>query len=192
MEISLIEIKGNWRDVADAARTTVNLEPGEGEPSSEWKRRMLLSEHSPIRQLLIRAKWINLPYWVSNHFVRHKIGIEHWVGTQRTDRTGTDRSSLSQDAEVEHEILASAQAIINVSRKRLCQQAASQTRQAWTLLLNELKKREPELFKACVPDCIYRGWCMEYKSCGYHNTSSFKKAVEDYRSNINRDIRNSV
>lgn len=185
MNISMLEIKGNWREVADAARTTVNMEPGKGEPSSEWKRRMLLSEHSPIRHLMVKAKWSDLPYWISTHFVRHKIGIEHWVRTQRSDRTGNDRSNISQTASVEHEILASAQAIITISKKRLCKQAAPETTRAWQLLVDTLKNQEPELARVCVPDCVYRGWCMEYKSCGYHKTPSFQKALEEYRNGIN-------
>jgi hypothetical protein len=180
-----MKIKGNWRDVADSARTTINLEPGTGEPTTSWKRRMLLSEHSPIRQLFISAKWIDLPYWVSVHFVRPKIGIEHWVRTQRTDRTGNDRNSNPQNAKVEHEILASYQAVINISRKRLCTQASKETREAWKILLHEIKQVDDELFKVCVPDCIYRGWCMEYKSCGYHETDNFKQKLAGYRANIN-------
>ncbi|MDC7224644.1 MAG: thymidylate synthase ThyX [Spirochaetales bacterium] len=185
MKIINLKIKGSWRDVADSARTTINREPGTKEPTSAWKRKMLLAEHSPIRQMFISAKWGDLPYWVSVHIVRHKIGIEHWVRTQRSDRTGTDRGQNLQSAEVEHEILASYQAMITISRKRLCHQASPETREAWTLLTEEVKKADPELYQACVPDCVYRGWCMEYKSCGYHKTEAFRKALAAYREGIN-------
>ena len=185
MKIVNLKIKGNWREVADSARTTVHMEPGKGEPSSSWKRRMLLSEHSPIRQMLVNAKWLNLPYWISVHFVRHKIGIEHWVRSQRTDRTGKDRNSSPQNAEVEHEFLATYQAVINISRKRLCSQAAKETREAWKMFLEELKTADPDLYHTCVPDCVYRGWCMEFKSCGYHKTEDFRKKLEEYRKGIN-------
>ncbi|MDA3850868.1 MAG: thymidylate synthase ThyX [Spirochaetaceae bacterium] len=185
MKIVNLEIKGHWREVADSARTTINLEPGRCEPSSNWKRRMLLSEHSPIRQLMVKVKWADLPYWVSVHLVRHKIGIEHWVRTQRSDRTGEDRAANHQSAPVEHEILASSQAIIAISRKRLCKQASKETQEAWQLLLDELKQKEPELYEVSVPDCVYRGHCMEYKSCGYHKTQKFAEALEKYRENVN-------
>ena len=88
-----LKVIGSWRDVADAARTTIRLGAGTKEPKPSWKRRILLAEHSPIRKLLVSWKWGNLPYWVSVHFVRHKYGIEHFVSTQRTDRTGEDRRS---------------------------------------------------------------------------------------------------
>lgn len=49
MNVKFLGKRGSWRDVADSARTTINKEAGEKEPSSNWKRRMLLCEHSPIR-----------------------------------------------------------------------------------------------------------------------------------------------
>lgn len=185
MYSKLLSIKGTWRDVADAARTTIHKAQGEGEPGSLWKRRMLLCEHSPIRQLIVSAKWCELKYWVSVHFVRHKIGIEHWVRTQRKDRTGVDRDELPQDSEVEHEILVNAQAIINISRRRLCNQASRETREAWKNMLSSIENKLPELASACVPDCIYRGWCYEFNSCGYHKTPEFKQKLEIYRAGIN-------
>lgn len=187
MYSKLLKVKGTWREVADSARTTVNKEGGNGEPGSKWKRRMLLSEHSPIRQISINGKWYELPYWVSVHLVRHKYGIEHWVRTQRTDRTGADRTQLPQGSAVEHEILVNAQAVINISRKRLCTQASPETREAWQALLETFREVEPELFSVCVPECVYRGWCYEYTSCGYHKTEAYKKALERYREGIHTE-----
>lgn len=185
MRVKLLDIKGTWRSIADSARTTIGLEAGTKEPTPEWRRRMLLAEHSPTRKLLISWKWYDLKYWVSTHFVRHKFGIEHWVRTQRTDRTGEDRDNIGQGAKVEHECEANAQAIINISRKRLCTQASAETRYAWALFLTKLKDEQPELFLACVPDCVYRGWCYEYKSCNFHKTPLYKTLLNEYRQNIN-------
>ena len=47
--------RSTWRDVADAARTTINREAGAGEPSAAWKKRMLLAEHSPIRDTFVAS-----------------------------------------------------------------------------------------------------------------------------------------
>lgn len=185
MRVKLLDVKGTWRSVADSARTTVGMEAGEKEPSSNWKRRMLLAEHSPIRKLQISWKWYDLLSWVSVHFVRHKYGIEHWVRSQRTDRTGVDRNELLQSTLVEHECEANAQAIINISRKRLCNKASKETRKAWLDFLNELGKIEPELVLVCMPDCVYRGWCYEYESCGYHKSQAFQEILKLYRKNIN-------
>ena len=185
MKVKILKIKGTWREVADSANTTIHLEAGEKEPSSKWKRRMLLCEHSPIRQYTIKCKWYDIKYWVSVHFVRHKIGIEHWVRTQRSDRTKIDRDDLPQDNLIEHEFEANAQAFINISRKRLCNLASQETREAWKLVLEQIKEVEPEIYSACVPDCIYRGWCYEFKSCGFHKTEEYRQKLSEYRNGIN-------
>ena len=142
---------------------------------------MLLAEHSPIRQLSIKWTWVGLKYWVSVHFVRHKIGIEHFVRTQRTDRTGRNRDEIPQSAAVDHECLATAQAVINISRKRLCRQASPETQAAWRALLDALSTREPELTSVCVPECVYRGFCPEIKCCGYSQTEDYRAAMTRYR-----------
>ncbi|MCK8061705.1 MULTISPECIES: thymidylate synthase ThyX [unclassified Fusibacter] len=188
MRVEFKKTKGNWREVADAANTTINRVEGEKEPSDSWKRRMLLSEHSPIRKLSFNAKWYDLKYWVSVHLVRHKFGIEHWVRTQRTDRAGVDRDLLPQGSLVEHEVELNAQAMIQISRKRLCHQASKETKEAWVSLVEEVSKHAPEMKGVCVPDCIYRGWCYEYKSCGYHFTEAYQKDLDNYRSGINESL----
>ena len=184
MKANLISANNNWLEIKNATLNTIAKESNQ-EPTSEWKRRLLLSEHSPIRKLNISWRWTDLMYWVSVHLVRHKFGIEHFVSTQRTDRTGTDRNSEPQSASVRHECVANAQAIINISRKRLCNCASPETREAWKAFLETIKDVEPELYSCCVPDCVYRGWCYEYKSCGYHKTDSYRKTIEQYRSKIN-------
>ena len=181
MRIKHIEIKSTWREVADAARTTVSMDKGTKEPSSLWKRSILLSEHSPIRQLIIKWKWVDLKYWVSVHFVRHKIGIEHFVSTQRTDRTGVDREESKQSSLVSHECIANAQAIINISRKRLCNCASKETIEAWKELLTSLKEHEPVLYSVCVPECVYRGFCPELKSCGFNATRKYQDDLKAYQ-----------
>lgn len=193
MNVKLLGVKGTWREVADSARTTVGLDQGEKEPTSSWKRRMLLAEHSPIRQVILKWKWLDLKYWVSVHLVRHWVGILHWVKSQRPDRTGEryNRDDAPQGTLINHECEANAQAIINISRRRLCNMAMPETREAWKAFLKSIKDVEPELYSVCVPDCVYRGWCYEYKSCGYHLTDDFKDKLNEYRANINQSAKSS-
>ena len=184
MKVNLLSIKGSWHRVADAARTTVNKEPGQGDPSSEWKRKILLAEHSPIRKIIISWKWTELPWWVQTHFTRHKVGVEWFVRTSRSDRTGVDRSTLSQDALIEVEGEANPQAIINISRKRLCRLASPETREAWQAFLETIREIEPELYSVCVPECVYRGFCPEMNSCGRTewDREEFEKELVRYRT----------
>lgn len=112
--------------------------------------------------------------------------VEHFVSTQRTDRTGQNRDNKVQSEPVLYEMVLNSQAIINISRKRLCNCASKETRKAWQMALEELKKINPVLVEACVSDCVYRGWCYEHKSCNYHLTDKFMKDLNDYRENINK------
>jgi len=186
MNVFLKGMTGTWREVADAARTTVNMEAGTGRPSDTWIRRMLLSEHSPIRKIQFAWKWYDLLWWVQTHFTRHKIGVEFWVSTSREDRTGVKRSTLTQNAPVNVEAVANIQALINISRKRLCYgNPSKETREAWEAVIAAIGIIEPQVAAVCVPDCIYRGWCYEYKSCNYHLTDAFRNKLNDYRSEIN-------
>lgn len=181
MKIEWSEWVDVWPKVKRAARTTVSKE-GEGVyPSPSWKKTILLAEHSPIRKIKFAWKWSELKSWVSVHFVRHKHGIEHWVTTQRTDRTGVDRDSSPQNAPVSHECEANAQALIFISRRRLCAQASPETRNAWQEVKAEVQKVDPVLASVMVPECIYRGFCPEFKSCGYVETAAYRKALEEYR-----------
>lgn len=175
------EYEDVWSKVKRSARTTVSKE-GEGlYPSDSWKKSILLAEHSPIRKIKFSWKWTNLKSWVSVHFVRHKYGIEHWVTTQRTDRTGVNRDEAPQSTLVEHEAEANAQALINISRKRLCKQASVETRIAWREVRDEVAKKDPILAGVMVPECIYRGFCPELYSCGYAETEAYKKELKEYR-----------
>ena len=190
MKVRFIEKLGSWRGVADAARTTINMDAGDKEPSSTWKRKMIMCEHSPIRKMIYSWKWTDLPSWVSVHLVRHKTGAEHFVGTQRSDRTGLNRDETPQGAFVVHEEFDNAQTIINTSRKRLCMQASPETREAWILFLDEVvKPNDPELYIGCVPECVYRnGLCPEYRTCGFNKTVGFEKQLKVYISGFENQI----
>lgn len=188
MNITLRNYKDNWQDVKNATMNTIGKDKG-AYPSSDWKRRLLLSEHSPIRKLHIGWKWSDLKYWVSVHLVRHKYGIEHFVSTQRTDRTGISRDELPQNSLVNHECEANAQALINISRKRLCHCASPETRQAWQKVKSEITLVEPELASVMVKECVYRnGLCPEMFTCGYNKTKLFEEELKEYTNIVRGQI----
>lgn len=186
MKVELTKIKGTWEDVANRARTTVHKDELGKEPSDNFKRKILRAEHSPIRSLIYCFKITNLKSWVATHLVRHHVGVEKWVRTQRTDRTGVNRDELPQGAEVEMEIEANAQALINMARKRLCSQASPETREVMESIKEEVSKRDKFLAEVMVKECVYRGFCPEMKSCKYDKTEQFKREVEAYRNPTER------
>ena len=184
MKVELKNIKGTWEEVANRARTTVSKGELGKEPSDKFKKKILMAEHSPIRGLIYCFKISNLKSWVATHFVRHHVGVEKWVSTQRTDRTGINRDELSQGEEVTMELEANVQALINMSRKRLCSQASPETRQVMQEMKNEVSKKDSIVVKAMVKECIYRGFCPEMNGCGYDKTEAFKKELDEYRNII--------
>ena len=85
---------------------------------------------------------------------------------QRSDRTGTPRDKLPQDAPVNFTGEMNAQAAIDTMRKRLCHQASAETRAYAEDFKEALRETEPELSDVLVPNCVYRCGCPEMQTCG--------------------------
>lgn len=169
LKAKITDFNIDWKKIKSACMTTISKEAGDKEPSHEWKRKLLLCEHSPIRRGTISWKWEAIPYAISTHFVRHHEGCEKWVGTERADRTEIkDRSERSQMDTVPMEMEANIQALINISAKRLCMCADPTTRAYWKSVLEEIKLYDEDIYWACVPQCIRCGGCPEYKGCGFY------------------------
>ena len=162
-------------------------------PTNEWKRKLLEAEHSPIRELWFGIK-MTIPYWVSVHFVRHHIGVNHYVQSQRNDRQNKyDRNLAPQGEFVSHIMSVNAGELIFMSHKRLCAQASPETRKVMQMICAEVLKVCPEFEGLLVPLCEYRGGiCTEMFPCGKQNkkenkTSEIKKS-EDTPSKTNEKM----
>ena len=49
VKVTVTDVGGTYRDVANAARTTINMAEGDKEISEEYMYKMYKCEHSPIR-----------------------------------------------------------------------------------------------------------------------------------------------
>jgi hypothetical protein len=156
-----------------AAEMTTHGQPVRA-PLAAWYR----SQHSPIRA---RWFWVEiecLPTFVSVHLVRHHVGIDHFVQSMRDDRGGGDAIQITRLTPVRHGLHINADALINVSRKRLCYQAHVSTVGAWRRVLRAIAEVDPELPKYCVPECVYRGGiCPEFRQC----KPGIEKVIRAYR-----------
>ena len=170
MKTKIIKIKGDWEEVVNDCRATVGKDELGKEPSKKFKREILISEHSPIRDISVKWKWESIKSWVATHWVRHKF--EKFVKTQRTDRTGVNRDKLPQDALVSFTGDANAQHLIDAWRKRLCKMASRETRQYAEDFKITLHEYEPEISDVLVPNCIYRCGCPEPNGCRWYETVS--------------------
>lgn len=169
MKTEILKIKGDWQEVVDDCRATVSKPPLGKEPSADFKRRILISEHSPIRDIHVKWKWSAIKSWVATHWTRHKF--EKFVATQRTDRTGVNRDELPQSAEVSFTGDANVQNLIDAYRKRLCYQASAETREYAEDFKRALREIEPEIADVLVPNCVYRCGCPEKgisAPCGWY------------------------
>lgn len=130
-------------------------------------RKLLLAEHSPTRSIFYRFEIHNLPYYASVHLSRHKIGVEHFVQSQRINE---DRCKAPQGNPVQHGLLVNAQALINIARVRLCHNASLATQAAVTQIKMALLRGDEydASVAACMrPKCFwFDGRCPEYKPCG--------------------------
>lgn len=199
-------VRPDWVRVVNGARRTWGKDPIDHEPKDSWKREILLAEHSPIRLLEYDFTLEDVRQWVTVHLVRHHIGCEKFVHTQRQDinsevekitkelieilreenllRPGwRERDYMFQGESNDLDMTCNAQAFINISRRRLCIGCASpETRRAWELVIEALREVDPILAEKCAPECIYRGFCPERRRCcGYVNTEAYNKRLEEYR-----------
>lgn len=122
------------------------------------------SEHSPIRTQLFWIEMMGIPSFVSVHLTRHKLGVEHFVQTQRDDR-GAD-AVADRNTPVNHAMLINAQALINMSRKRLCLKSHYETCKVMHLIKKTLRIQDNDLAECMLPECLYRNGCNEPKTCG--------------------------
>lgn len=134
-------------------------------PTEEWLKRLVEAEHSPIRELWFGIK-MEIPYWVSVHFVRHHIGVNHYIQTQRSDRTGVNRDEKPQGEIVSHIMSVNAQELVFMSHKRLCKQASAETRATMREIVKKVVEVAPYMKSVLVPLCAYRnGKCTEMFPC---------------------------
>ena len=180
----------SWKRVLNAARRTVGKSPLDKEPSYSFKKKILLAEHSPIRLLEYDFSWEDIKQWVTVHLVRHHEGCEKFVHSQREDRRelSVPRDELPQGSLNDMDMTCNAQAMINISRKRLCSCASKETREAWSQVIEKLKEVDPVLAEVCVPECIYRGFCPETdRCCGYCFTPLYQSRLVNYRSIVTKE-----
>lgn len=176
IEILRVPTAIDWLRCKEFAFTTIGKET-ETLPTEEWKKQMLTCEYSPIRTLMFTIK-MDIPYWVSVHYVRHKYGVEHFVRSQRTDRTGKDRNEKRQDEIVTHIMDINAQELIFMARRRLCGMASKETREVMEEIVKKVIGICPEFDGILIPNCEYLGRCPEMRSCGK------AKALEDAKEKI--------
>lgn len=70
-------------------------------------------------------------------------------------------------------MIINAEAIMNMSAKRLCHKASAETREIWQKTLDLIEEVDPDLVKFCKRPCVLQGYCRESKSCGYMASNAY-------------------
>lgn len=171
-----------WQEIKDDALFTIHKSNGKY-PDSEWKKQMLLAEHSPIRTGRLIIECYDVPSFVIGHLVRHNVGFTPFVSSLRADRTAYDEVP-NRNTPNNVRFDGNFQSFINISRRRCCNCASAETREFWHEVMKSVKEFEPELFWTCVPECIYRGGCPEMFPCKEHFFGEFLNLVG--KDNLNK------
>ena len=169
----------DWRRVKNHCRTTDNKDFTGKDATDTFKKKILFSEHSPIRLLEFDWTWENIKYWVSTEWSRHKF--EKFISTQRNDRQKNyDRNEAPQGAFVKFDGYANMQNLIDAWRKRLCFQATNEARQLAEDFKIKLHETHPIEAEVLVPHCVYRGCCSEcFNGCGFWDRLTKDWSKED-------------
>lgn len=207
MKVNVIQ-ETPWSRALNAARRTIGKPPLNKEPSNNWRKMVIMAEHSPIKLVEYLISFKDLRQWVGVHLLRHEHMLP-FIHSQRVDRredidsltervmsiieedvksdeSFNKRDYLFQGEPNDQDFVVNAQTLINISRKRLCHCASKETREAWVAVKEAIKEFDPIMASFMVPNCIYRGRCPEMNTCGYYKTDKFKKELDEYWNLINR------
>lgn len=137
-----------------------------GQKSKISLAKLAQCEHSPLRTVQYWIEMEAVPSFVSVHFVRHHIGIEHFVQSMRDDLYITPETKVDRDTPVRHGMLLNAHSLINIARKRLCYMAHPKAVAAMRRIVKQIQHIDPQLAPFLVPECVYRnGYCPELREC---------------------------
>ena len=207
MKVNVIQ-ETSWSRALNAARRTIGKPPLNKEPSDNWRKMVIMAEHSPIKLVEYLISFKDLRQWVGVHLLRHEHMLP-FIHSQRVDRredidsltekvmsiieedvksdeSFNKRDYLFQGEPNDQDFVVNAQTLINISRKRLCHCASKETREAWVAVKEAIKEFDPIMASFMVPNCIYRSRCPEMNTCGYYKTDKFKKELDEYWNLINR------
>ena len=136
-------------------------------PTSEWRHRILEARHSPIRHLWYAFMIEGIPSNIVTHLARH-VHAQPYISTLRNDRQNAMDGDLApRNTPVDMILDVNAEELMVIANKRLCNKAASKTREVVQEICRLAEDVTPELKGLLVPMCIWHGGvCHEMTPCG--------------------------
>lgn len=134
-------------------------------------------EHSITRTQMFWIEMKNIHSFCSVHLVRHKIGVEHFVQSNRIDRGGKEKAD--RYTPVKHSMLINAEAVIAIAKARLCFKASKETREIIYSVKKEMIEIDFALALHMLPKCFHQGMiCKEPKPCGRYPVTRWKNYIQ--------------
>ena len=180
MKIKLVSVDG-WDKAYFVARNCIGKTDDNTEliePPLEWKQRLLLSNHSPIRQVMLLF-WVEIPNKTQNHIVRHKTA-DFYVSTLRSDLTGAKDTDITRLTTRQVAISCNLESFISMCKKRLCRKSELETQKLFEKMVDAFIDAEPDLVgkEFFKPNCLACkelafGNCLDQR----HRPESLKTAL---------------
>ena len=162
----------DWLGVLNVARLTQNKKPLTEEPSEAWKKKLILSRHSPLRtiQFFVVSE---APGFVCTHLARHQYqSCQPFVGTARTDIMKT--TERPPDTAIRpYALFLNADSYLDIYEQRSCMKASYETRLEVESIRYEIQHIEPLIAELSFRPCEKYGRCNEFEPCGYMTTSLY-------------------
>ena len=183
----IVNFDVNWQFIKEGCMATIGKQAGK-EPGKEWKRKLLICQHSPLRRGVISWKWEEIPFYSMGHFVRHHVGCTPFVSTNREDRTNIPRSERKQTDLVSMEMDANIQSLIDMAARRLCRCSDATTIKYMESLVEAIREKDEDIAWRLVPQCINYGSCIEkFGGCKFYENFS-KNLTPEEQTDIEKRI----
>lgn len=174
-------------------------------------KKMAMCEHSPLRTQMYWIRLYDIPLFCSTQLLRHHVGSQPFQLSCRSDRKGGNihfqeridkvmdmvadgdldealcelawlRDNADRYTKVNLGLCLNAQALINMAKDRLCQDASAETRNIFKAIKNKMAVVESDLVPFLVPKCVYRGGiCNSLSPCGFNKSEKGKQEIEQYK-----------
>lgn len=183
MKVSFVRLVGpEWmtgamRTTSGGDMQTVKL------PSLEMWKKMIVSSggvgHSPLRAVTYRVYVLDVPSWVTVHYVRHHVGVQFYVKSQRHE----GRENEPQGELINMMFDINAHALLTMAKARTCHKAAQETREVMKSLRHEMilngDDYDKMLAEVMVPPCEWYHCCFEPSPCGKLRNLLTTKETQD-------------
>lgn len=170
MKVTIKDFNVDWKQIKNECRATINMGYSNIEPNEEWRKKLLICRHSPLRIGTILIHFEDVPYYVAMHLVRH-VHSTPFVGTSREDRTGVPREERKQTDLINFDMYMNVEEFMNISERRLCYCADINTLTLWKMVVEEIGKYDKAIEWASVPQCVAHGGCIEpFSKCEYYDS----------------------